>query len=167
MIRDVRFFARRPNGARIKTLSNDYIGRVRKLGDIVPTRRYCGSAKLNRAGSTGETLASAKIPEAGGRRVPGLLGSLVSLVNADRATRLHEHVHKLHGELGAIYRDRVGPVDAIFLNSPDDFQKIFRLEGRTPKHFLPEAWMLYNEIRQCSRGLLFMYVRFILSLMIL
>ena len=96
------------------------------------------------------------IPVAERRRMPGFLRSIISMVNADQAIRLHVHVDELHKELGPIYRDRVGPLDLIFLNSPDDFRKVFRVEGRTPHNFLPEAWSLYNQIRQRPRGLLFM-----------
>jgi ecdysteroid 2-hydroxylase len=78
---------------------------------------------------------------------------------AGGAQRLHEYVDRRHRELGPVYREQIGPVRGVFINSPDEFRRIFlRLEGSTPRHFLPEAWMLYNEIRSQRRGLLFMYV---------
>lgn len=87
---------------------------------------------------------------------PSFIDSLVSLLRYERAMKLHETVDKKHKKMGPIYKDYIGPVTAIFVNSPDDYRKIFRLEGTMPKHFLPEAWMAYNALRQCPRGLLFM-----------
>lgn len=77
--------------------------------------------------------------------------------------KLHEYVDKRHRQLGPIYKEWIGPVPAVFVNSPDDFRRIFYLEGPKPQHFLPESWVLYNEIRAQRRGLLFMYVVFFLS----
>lgn len=45
---------------------------------------------------------------------------------------------------------------AIFIQSPDLLREVFAFEGHYPKHPLPEAWMLYNQIHNCKRGLLFM-----------
>ncbi|XP_034941598.1 cytochrome P450 315a1, mitochondrial [Chelonus insularis] len=87
---------------------------------------------------------------------PSFLQSFISLINYDQAKYLHETVDKKHQLLGPIYKDQIGPVSAFFVNSSEAYQKIFRSEGNCPKHFLPEAWLLYNELRQCSRGLLFM-----------
>ncbi|XP_066589453.1 cytochrome P450 315a1, mitochondrial [Prorops nasuta] len=94
-----------------------------------------------------------EIPEV--RGLP-LLGTALSLISAGGAKKLHEYVDRRHKQLGPIYRERIGPVPAIFISSPQLYGKIFRLEGPTPKHFLPEAWMLYNEMRSLKRGLLFM-----------
>lgn len=86
------------------------------------------------------------------------IGTTLSLLMAGGGKRLHEYVDKRHRQLGPVYRDQIGPVRAVFVNSPNEFQRIFRLEGTMPRHFLPESWLLYNEIRQQRRGLLFMYV---------
>jgi len=92
------------------------------------------------------------------RGIP-FFGTILSLIMAGGAQRLHEYVDRRHRELGPVYREQIGPVRGVFINSPDEFRRIFlRLEGSTPRHFLPEAWMLYNEIRSQRRGLLFMYV---------
>ncbi|XP_057321266.1 cytochrome P450 315a1, mitochondrial [Microplitis mediator] len=87
---------------------------------------------------------------------PGIFESIKSLVNYDKAMKLHEIVDNKHRELGPIYKDHIGPVTAFFLNSPEDYRKIFKNEGPMPMHFLPEAWLIYNNFRKCSRGLLFM-----------
>lgn len=87
---------------------------------------------------------------------PRSLETVVSLFNTEKAIKLHEYVDDNHKKLGPIFRDRIGPVNIVFVNSPADFRRIFLLEGRTPMHFLPEAWHFYNQLRNCSRGILFM-----------
>ncbi|XP_071558430.1 cytochrome P450 315a1, mitochondrial [Temnothorax nylanderi] len=86
-----------------------------------------------------------------------LFGTILSLISAGGAEKLHEYVDKRHRELGPVFRERIGPVRAVFVSSPDEYRKILiDLAGPTPQHFLPEAWRLYNEIREQYRGLLFM-----------
>lgn len=87
---------------------------------------------------------------------PGMLDGIISLINYDKAMKLHEIVDNKHRELGPIYRDHIGSVSAYFVNSPEDYRKVFKNEGPTPMHFLPEAWLIYNKSKKCSRGLLFM-----------
>ncbi|XP_043787940.1 cytochrome P450 315a1, mitochondrial isoform X1 [Apis laboriosa] len=89
------------------------------------------------------------------RGIP-VFGTLFSFILSGGPKKQHEYVDKRHKELGPVYKERIGPTTAIFVNSIHEFRRIFRLEGSTPKHFLPEAWTLYNEIRKCRRGLLFM-----------
>lgn len=85
------------------------------------------------------------------------LGTMLSLLMAGGAKKLNEYVDKRHRELGPVYREQIGPLRAVFVNSPNEYRKILvDLAGPTPEHFLPEAWMLYNEIRAQDRGLLFM-----------
>ncbi|XP_023288664.1 cytochrome P450 315a1, mitochondrial [Orussus abietinus] len=93
------------------------------------------------------------MPEA--RGLP-IFGTIFSLAASGWAGRLHEYVDERHKELGPVFRDRIGPVRAVFVNSPKEFLRIYRLEGPTPRHFLPEAWVLYNDVRRLRRGLLFM-----------
>lgn len=103
------------------------------------------------------TLARKEPPEP--RGIP-FFGTIFSLIKAGGAQKLHEYVDKRHRELGPVYREQIGPVRAVFVNSPNEFRRVLiELEGSRPQHFLPEAWILYNEIRAQSRGLLFMYVR--------
>ncbi|KMQ90601.1 cytochrome p450 315a1 [Lasius niger] len=82
---------------------------------------------------------------------------MLSLVMAGGAKKLHEYVDRRHRELGPVFREKIGPLWIVFVNSPDEFRRIFlRLEGPTPQNFVPEAWRLYNEMRAQRRGLLFM-----------
>ncbi|KAK0174411.1 hypothetical protein PV327_010181 [Microctonus hyperodae] len=87
---------------------------------------------------------------------PSFIQSFLSLIFHDKALNLHEIVNKRHEELGPIYKERMGSFAIIFTNSPNEYRKIFKLEGDTPKHFIPEVWLLYNKMHKCSRGLLFM-----------
>ncbi|OAD58301.1 hypothetical protein WN48_00180 [Eufriesea mexicana] len=103
------------------------------------------------ATETGSILQEAPEP----RGVP-VVGTLFSFILSGGPKRQHEYVDRRHRELGPVYRERIGPTTAVFVNSTHEFRRIFRLEGSTPKHFLPEAWTLYNQIRKCRRGLLFM-----------
>lgn len=103
------------------------------------------------------TSARKEPPES--RGLP-LLGSVLSLTISGGAKKLHEYVDNKHQELGPVFRDQIGPIEAVFVNSPAEYRKVLAdLAGNTPRHFLPESWMLYNEIRVQNRGLLFMYVR--------
>ncbi|CAK9823091.1 Cytochrome P450 315a1, mitochondrial [Anthophora retusa] len=101
--------------------------------------------------TTGSILQEAPEP----RGIP-LFGTLLSFILSGGPKKQHEYVDRRHKEFGPVYRERLGPVTAVFINSPHEFRRIFRLEGSAPKHFIPEAWTLYNEIRKCRRGLLFM-----------
>ncbi|KAL1132159.1 hypothetical protein AAG570_010116 [Ranatra chinensis] len=87
---------------------------------------------------------------------PGLplVGTSLSVLAAGQ--KLHLYVDERHRTLGPVYREKMGPVTAVFLSDPSSMRKIFSMEGKYPHHFVPEAWLLYNEKFQCKRGLLFM-----------
>lgn len=125
-----------------------------KIAEKSRERNYATAATAATA-ATGNILQEAPEP----RGLP-VFGTLFSFMLAGGPKKQHEYVDKRHKELGPVYRERIGPVTAVFVNSPHEFRRIFRLEGPTPKNFLPEAWTLYNEIRRCRRGLLFMYSPF-------
>lgn len=102
------------------------------------------------------TLTGKEPPEP--RSLP-VFGTMLDLILAGGAKKLHEYVDKRHRELGPVYREQIGPVRAVFVNSAAEYRKILLdLAGPMPRNFLPESWQLYNEIRGQNRGLLFMYV---------
>lgn len=70
--------------------------------------------------------------------------------------RLHQYIDKRHQQLGCIFREPIGPIEAVFLSDPDLMRSVFLLEGKQPRHPLPEAWILYNQENGCKRGLFFM-----------
>ncbi|XP_058803229.1 cytochrome P450 315a1, mitochondrial isoform X2 [Phymastichus coffea] len=85
-----------------------------------------------------------------------MLGAITSILDSEQGKRLHEYVDERHRKYGPLFRGRVGPVKAIFVSSPKVIREVFRIEGPTPQHFVPEAWLLYNRMRSRKRGLLFM-----------
>lgn len=109
-----------------------------------------------RSGDLAEDFALAKREPPEPRGLP-LVGTTLFFLAAGGAYKLHEYVDKRHQQLGPVYREKIGPVRGVFVKSANEFRRIFRLEGITPHHFLPESWILYNELRRQRRGLLFMY----------
>lgn len=70
--------------------------------------------------------------------------------------RFHEHIDERHRQLGPIFREPLGPIEAVFIKSPNLLREVFAYEGKYPKHPLPEAWTFYNQLHNCKRGLFFM-----------
>ncbi|KAJ8679924.1 hypothetical protein QAD02_015711 [Eretmocerus hayati] len=89
-------------------------------------------------------------------RGSAILSGLSSLLDTNRFSRLHEFVDERHRKHGLIHRGRLGPVEAIFVGSANAARELFRVEGPCPQNFVPEAWLLYNQMRHRRRGLLFM-----------
>ncbi|CAB0016415.1 unnamed protein product [Nesidiocoris tenuis] len=58
-------------------------------------------------------------------------------------------------EFGHVFRENMGSVSAVFVSNPSIIRKIFLVEGKYPRHFVPKAWTLYNELHNCKRGLFF------------
>ncbi|KRT79716.1 cytochrome P450 [Oryctes borbonicus] len=85
-----------------------------------------------------------------------LIGTTLSLLASGSTPKLHEYVDKRHKELGPIFRDKIGPISAVFISNPDYIRAVFKHEGKYPVHILPEPWIVYNKIHGCSRGLFFM-----------
>ncbi|XP_015522295.2 cytochrome P450 315a1, mitochondrial isoform X1 [Neodiprion lecontei] len=148
--------------------------RSKKISDVKLISKYCAT-KRNYRSCSGNVYGwsrkmwnereeigrksfgtSTILPEMPEPRGLPLVGTTFSLIRAGGATKLHEYVDQRHKELGPVYRERMMAVEAIFVSSPTEFRRIFRLEGSKPKNFLPHAWILYNEMRKCERGLLFM-----------
>lgn len=85
-----------------------------------------------------------------------VIGTTLDLLAAGSAPRLHEYIDKRHQELGPVFREKIGPVSAVFVSDPMEMRSIFNQEGKYPKHILPEAWTLYNRMYNCERGIFFM-----------
>lgn len=83
-------------------------------------------------------------------------GNKMDLLLAGFRNNFHEHIDRRHRQLGPIFRERLGPVEAVFIMAPDLIRDVFQYEGKYPQHPLPEAWNLYNRIHNCKRGLFFM-----------
>jgi ecdysteroid 2-hydroxylase len=98
-------------------------------------------------------LPATEIPSP--RSLP-IIGTTLDLIAAGGASRLHEYVDARHRQLGPIYRESIGPVTGVFVADPNEMRRVFTLEGKYPKHILPDAWVLYNKMYGSKRGLFFM-----------
>lgn len=96
---------------------------------------------------------SKEIPSA--RGLP-FLGTTLSLLLAGGPPRLHEYIDLRHKQLGPVFKERIGPTEAVFIADSEDMRSVFRHEGPHPKHILPDAWTLYNNTQRRKRGILFM-----------
>lgn len=85
-----------------------------------------------------------------------VVGTIFSILAAGGGRKLHEYIDKRHQQYGSIFREKLGPVDAIWISDPLDMKLLFAQEGKCPKHILPEAWLLYISTYGQKRGLYFM-----------
>ncbi|XP_022164033.1 cytochrome P450 315a1, mitochondrial [Myzus persicae] len=85
-----------------------------------------------------------------------VVGTMFSILAAGGGRKLHEYIDKRHQQYGSVFREKLGPIDAIWISDPLDMKLLFAQEGKFPKHILPEAWLLYNDTYGQQRGLYFM-----------
>lgn len=89
------------------------------------------------------------------RRYP-LVGTLPDLVACGGAQYYHKYVSWCHSQLGGIYREKMGSSNMVFVSDPTAIRQVFAAEGPHPRHFIPEAWLMYNTDHRVDRGLFFM-----------
>lgn len=106
----------------------------------------------NNANATVQQLLS-QIPQP--QTLP-IIGSTLALLLSGGSAKLHEYIDKRHQQLGNIFIDQLGPTKCVFILDPNDMRKVFNNEGKYPAHIYPEAWKLYNQLKNCERGLFFM-----------
>lgn len=106
---------------------------------------------LNRDDCAAKSFES--IPTFNGWRISGIS---LKFICCGGAAYLHEYCDSLHKKLGTIYREKIGPLDAVFVSDPKMICKVYQNEGKYPNHFVPEAWTIYNEVKGIKRGLFFM-----------
>ncbi|XP_054710091.1 cytochrome P450 315a1, mitochondrial-like [Uloborus diversus] len=85
-----------------------------------------------------------------------LVGTALSLIMSGGAAKIHEYCDRRHRELGPIFRERLGAVDAVIVSKKDYIQRIYLGEGKHPVHMVPEPWLIYNQQKGIKRGLFFM-----------
>ena len=95
----------------------------------------------------------AELPTSSGYPV---LGTLLEFLAAGGVQQQHKYVTRRHQELGGVFRENLAGMDLVFVSDPADIREVFAAEGQFPQHFIPEAWLLYNQDRQARRGLFFM-----------
>ncbi|XP_064079150.1 cytochrome P450 315a1, mitochondrial-like [Macrobrachium nipponense] len=89
---------------------------------------------------------------------PGMpiLGTLPEFVAAGGVQNQHNYIAKRHQQLGSVFKERLAGHELVYVSDPSVVRDVFANEGQYPKHYIPEAWLLYNEDRQANRGLFFM-----------
>ncbi|OTF83333.1 cytochrome P450-like protein [Euroglyphus maynei] len=87
-----------------------------------------------------------------------LIGTLLDLIRAGGAEYVHQYCDKRHKQLGSIYREKLGNVEAVFIADANLVQQVYKHEGKYPQHMVPEPWIIYNQNKGIKRGLFFMYV---------
>lgn len=107
-------------------------------------------ASFNSNTETKQTKAFNDIP-----RETGIRQSFLGLLLDGGAQQLHRHADRLHQKLGPIYRDKLGPLDLVFLADADSIRQVSNNEGKHPSHSIPEAWRLFNKVSGIERGLFF------------
>lgn len=85
-----------------------------------------------------------------------LLGTLPEFLAAGGVQQYHKYISQRHRELGGVFRETLGGSELVFVSDPAAVRQVFASEGQYPRHFIPEAWLLYNQDRQVRRGLFFM-----------
>ncbi|XP_054155253.1 cytochrome P450 315a1, mitochondrial-like [Oppia nitens] len=85
-----------------------------------------------------------------------LIGTLFDLIRSGGAQYTHLYCDRRHHELGPIYKETLGNVEAVFIADAALMQKVYQFEGKYPQHMVPEPWIIYNEINGIKRGLFFM-----------
>lgn len=103
--------------------------------------------------SSSSSSSLSEIPQP--RGLP-LIGTTLALVAEGAAPKLHIYIDKRHKQLGPVFQDKIGPISAVFIADPEEMRTVFAQEGKYPRHVLPEAWLVYNRLYGCSRGLFFM-----------
>lgn len=85
-----------------------------------------------------------------------LVGTALHVAFSGGAAKIHEYCDRRHRELGPLYRETLGTVDAVFVADSELIQQVYANEGKYPMHMVPEAWLIYNEVKGIQRGLFFM-----------
>ena len=78
------------------------------------------------------------------------------MLASGRNPYFHEYIHKQHMKLGPIFSEPMGDKDVIFISDPKLQSRIYSIEGKYPRHSLPDSWILFNQLNQNPRGLFFM-----------
>ena len=105
--------------------------------------------------------AKAEIEDSGVRPfedIPGPKKNFKSIVEFyvknEGLTKAYKHNQRLFAKYGAIYKDNMlGPI-MVNTMDPNDFEKVFRAEGKYPRRPLVEVWKEHRKRRNYFPGLL-------------
>uniref|UniRef100_T1J337 Cytochrome P450 n=1 Tax=Strigamia maritima TaxID=126957 RepID=T1J337_STRMM len=114
--------------------------------------------KINNNTKGQEVTVKPPQPFAAMPRPKGLpvVGTLFDLMRSGAAPKIHMYCDKRHKELGPIYCETLGSLEAVFVSDAAIIKHVFASEGRYPHHLIPEPWTIYNESSGNERGLFFM-----------
>lgn len=78
------------------------------------------------------------------------------MIRAGGVSQIHLYINERHRQLGPVFREKLGHVEAVWLADPALYQQVFQAEGTYPRPMLPEAWTIFNKKHSYKRGLFFM-----------
>lgn len=93
------------------------------------------------------------IPSAKGLPV---LGTTLEILKHGGAAKMHEYCDMRHKQLGSIFREKLGPVEAVVVGDKELISSVYNSEEQYPRHMVPEPWLIYNQKKGIERGLFFM-----------
>ena len=80
----------------------------------------------------------------------------MDVIRAGGVSQIHRYIDERHRQLGPIFREKLGHVEAVWLAEPALYQQVFQNEGACPRPMLPEPWLLFNKKHSYKRGIFFM-----------
>lgn len=78
------------------------------------------------------------------------------MIKAGGVSNIHRYIDKRHTELGPIFREKLGTVEALWLADPELYKEAYKSEGPHPQLMHPEPWLIFNRLHGYKRGLFFM-----------
>ncbi|XP_053450462.1 cholesterol side-chain cleavage enzyme, mitochondrial [Nycticebus coucang] len=67
---------------------------------------------------------------------------------------LHYHHVRNFQKYGPIFREKLGPIESVFIIDPEDVALLFKSEGPRPERYLIPPWVAYHEYYQRPVGVL-------------
>jgi len=69
---------------------------------------------------------------------------------------VHNYSLKWHRNLGPVFREDLGAIQAVFIACPLISREVFQKEGGYPVHVVPQPWTIYLRMKGKKRGLFFL-----------
>ncbi|KAL4234721.1 hypothetical protein ACF0H5_006363 [Mactra antiquata] len=86
-----------------------------------------------------------------------IIGTALEYFRKPNRGQMHEVQRRFHAKYGRIFKEKLGPVTNLSIADPKLVEEIFRHEGKYPNRPPYEAWTLYKDMRNRSRGILSAY----------
>jgi len=85
------------------------------------------------------------------------IGTGLDVLQSGGASHIHRYIDERHRQLGSIFRERLGHVEAVWISDSNLYRHVYLNEGKCPQVMLPQPWTLFNRKHGYQRGLFFMY----------